>query len=78
VLKITADPPAQIELSGPHLQTMGRSPMLGLSLPPGKYRVVFRNDTSSAPLTTSVLVVSGVSRSVHADFRQAEPAVSVR
>ena len=78
LLKITADPPAQIELRGPHVQTSGRSPMLGLRLSPGTYQIIFRNDTSSAPLQTEVRIVSGASRSVHADFRQAEPAVSVR
>jgi hypothetical protein len=78
VLKITADPRAQIEVNGAHFQKLGQSPMLGLSVPIGKYQVVFRNDTLGASLSAQVLVVAGVSRSVHADFRQAEPTVSVR
>jgi hypothetical protein len=51
--------------------------MVGLKVPVGRYRVVFRNDTFGAPLNAEVVILTGVSRSVHADFRQAEPAVSV-
>ena len=78
VLKITADPGADVVVTGPHFQQAGHSPILGLKLPIGKYRIAFRNDTFGAALGAEVMVVAGVSRSVHADFRQAEPAVSVR
>ncbi|MEI9952130.1 MAG: serine/threonine-protein kinase [Pseudomonadota bacterium] len=78
VLKITADPRAAVEVSGPHFHQLGQSPIVGLKVPVGKYQVVFRNDTFGAPLTAQVMILSGISRSVHADFRQAEPAVSVR
>ncbi|MEI9937039.1 MAG: protein kinase [Pseudomonadota bacterium] len=78
VLKITADPRASVEVSGPHFHQLGQSPIFGLKVPVGRYQVVFRNDTFGAPLNAQVLILSGVSRSVHADFRQAEPAVSVR
>lgn len=77
VLKVTADPRALVEVSGPHFHQAAQSPVVGLKLPIGKYRIVFRNDTFGAPLSTQVMVLSGVSRSVHADFRQAEPAVTV-
>ena len=77
VLKVTADPRALVEVSGPHFHQAGQSPMMGLKLPVGKYQIVFRNDTFGAPLSAQVMVLNGVSRSVHADFRQAEPAVSV-
>jgi len=77
LLKVTADPRALVEVSGPHFHQAGQSPLVGLKVPVGKYQIVFRNDTFGAPLSAQVMVLSGVSRSVHADFRQAEPAVSV-
>ena len=77
LLKITADPRAAVEISGAHFQRLGQSPLLGLKLPVGKYQVVFRNDTFGAPLTAQVMILAGVNRSVHADFRQAEPQVSI-
>ena len=77
-LKITADPRATVEVSGAHFHQLGQSPLVGLRVPVGRYQIVFRNDTYGAPLSAQVMVVAGASRSVHADFRQAEPAVSVR
>ncbi|MEO7037102.1 MAG: serine/threonine-protein kinase, partial [Polyangiaceae bacterium] len=77
-LKVTADPRAAVELSGPHFHQLGQTPIIGLKVPTGRYQVVFRNDTFGTPLTAQVVVVAGGTRSVHADFRQAEPAVSVR
>ena len=77
LLKVTADPRAAVEVSGPHFHQVGQSPLLGLHVPIGRYQVVFRNETFGAPLSAQVMILSGVSRSVHADFRQAEPAVSV-
>jgi eukaryotic-like serine/threonine-protein kinase len=78
LLKITADPRAAVEISGPRFHQRGESPMVGLKVPVGRYRVVFRNDTFGAPLSSEVMILTGVNRSVHADFRQAEPAISVR
>ncbi|HEY0469844.1 MAG TPA: hypothetical protein VGC79_36915, partial [Polyangiaceae bacterium] len=72
-----ADPRAAVEISGPHFQKLGQSPMFGLRVPAGKYQVVFRNDTFGAPLSAQVMILAGVQRSVHADFRQAEPQVSI-
>jgi hypothetical protein len=77
-LKLTADPRAVVEVSGPHFQRTAQSPIVGLKVPVGRYQVVFRNDTWGAPLSTQVVVVAGASRSVHADFRLSEPAVTVR
>ena len=77
-LKITADPRATVEVSGAHFQQFGQTPLVGLKVPVGRYQIVFRNDTFGAPLSAQVMVVAGATRSVHADFRQAEPAISVR
>jgi serine/threonine protein kinase len=77
-LKITADPRAEVEVSGDHFRQVGQTPILGLNVQVGKYQIVFRNDTFGTPLRAQVMVVAGGSRSVHADFRQAEPVVSVR
>jgi hypothetical protein len=77
VLKLTADPRAVVEVSGPHFRRTGQSPVVGLKVPVGRYQIVFRNDTWGTPLGTQVVVVAGVSRSVHADFRLAEPAITV-
>ena len=78
VLKLTADPRAVVEVSGPHFVRTAQSPIVALQVPAGRYQVVFKNDTFGAPLGTQVVVVAGASRSVHADFRLAEPAISVR
>jgi len=77
VLKVTADPRAAVELNGAQLHETRQTPVTGWKVPPGRYQLVFRNDTFGAPLTAQVVVVAGANRSVHADFRQAEPTVSV-
>jgi serine/threonine protein kinase len=77
-LRITADPRASIEVSGANFHQVGQTPVLGLKVPFGKYQIVFRNDTFGTPVDAQVMVVAGATRSVHADFRQAEPAVTVR
>ncbi|HEY5374004.1 MAG TPA: serine/threonine-protein kinase [Polyangiaceae bacterium] len=78
VLKITADPRATFEVSGPQFHQLGQTPIVGLRVHAGKYLVVFRNDTFGTPVSAQVMVVAGGNHGVHADFRQAEPAVSVR
>jgi hypothetical protein len=78
VLRVTADPRATIEVSGFGFHEIRQTPVLGLKVPSGKYQIVFRNDTFGAPVNAQVMVVAGASRSVHADFRQAEPVVTVR
>jgi serine/threonine protein kinase len=77
-LRITADPRATIEVSGASFHELGQTPVLGLKVPAGRYQIVFRNDTFGTPVSAQVMVVAGSNRSVHADFRQAEPAVTVR
>lgn len=77
-LRITADPGATIEISGPRFHQVARSPIAGLKVPVGKYAILFRNDTFGAPLSAQAVVLAGATRSVHADFRQAEPTVVVR
>ncbi len=77
-LKITADPRAAFEVSGRRFHQLGQTPIVGLRVQAGKYLVVFRNDTFGTPVSAQVMVVAGGNRSVHADFRQAEPTVSVR
>ena len=77
-LKITADPRAQVSISGMGYQRRDPTPLLGLRVPPGTYEVVFSNDTFGAPLSTRVQVVSGGTLRVHADFRRAEPAIVLR
>ena len=78
VLKITADPRATVEVSGAHFHQFGQTPLVGLKVPVGRYQIVFRNDTFGVPLSAQVMVVAGAGRGVHADFRQAEPVISVR
>ena len=78
VLRITADPRASIEVSGSNVHELRQTPVLGFKVPSGNYRIIFRNDTFGTPVSAQVMVVAGASRSVHADFRQAEPAVTVR
>jgi len=77
-LRITADPRATIEVSGASFHELAQTPVLGLKVPAGRYQIVFRNDTFGTPVSAQVMVVAGSNRSVHADFRQAEPAVTVR
>lgn len=78
VLRVTADPRATVEVSGPNFHDLRQTPALGIKVPSGKYQIVFRNETFGSPLNAQVMVVAGGSRSVHADFRQAEPTVTVR
>lgn len=78
VLRITADPRAAVEVSGLNVHELRQTPVLGLKVPAGKYQIIFRNDTFGTPVRAQAMVVAGATRSVHADFRQAEPAVTVR
>ena len=77
VLRVTADPRATVDVSGANFHELRQTPALGIKVPSGKYQIVFRNDTFGTPVSAQVLVVAGVSRSVHADFRQAEPTVTI-
>jgi hypothetical protein len=77
-LRLTADPPAVVSVSGDGFEHAGATPIRGLSLRPGVYRVTFRNETYRSPVATRVVLEPGGERSVHADFRAAEPTISVR
>jgi serine/threonine-protein kinase len=77
-LRLTADPQATVTIVGARVSQTHVTPVPGLKLPPGSYSVTFRSATFGAPVATQVELLSGVSRSVHADFRAAEPTVTVR
>jgi serine/threonine protein kinase len=75
-LRLTADPPAMVTVEGGGFEQTSPTPVRGLSLRPGAYRVTFRNETYRAPVATRVVLEPGAERSVHADFRAAEPQLS--
>jgi hypothetical protein len=77
-LRLTADPPAVVNVAGDGFEHTASTPIRGLSLRPGVYRVTFRNETYRSPVATRVVLEPGGERSVHADFRAAEPTISVR
>jgi len=77
-LKLTADPPAMVSVEGPGFSQTSPTPLRALPLPPGTYRVSFRNETYGSPVTSQVTLASGARRSVHADFRAAVPTITVR
>jgi hypothetical protein len=77
-LRLSADPPAVVSIEGEGVQQTSSTPVRGLSLRPGAYRVTFRNETYGAPVATRVVLEPGGERSVHADFRSAEPRVTQR
>jgi len=77
-LRLTADPPARVSVTGTGLSRSFETPVRELKLPAGSYAVTFRSAIYAAPLATRVLLTAGAQRSVHADFRDAEPRVSVR
>jgi hypothetical protein len=78
VLRLTADPPASVNVSGPGKSRSLVTPVRELRVPAGSYTVTFRSETYAAPVVARVVVESGLSRSVHADFREADPRVTVR
>ncbi len=77
-LRLTADPPASVSLQGASGLRAFTTPVRELSLPPGVYVLTFRNDTYGMPVVTRVNMEAGGERSVHVDFREVEPRVSVR
>lgn len=78
VLRLTADPQATVTVVGARVSQTHVTPVPGLKLPPGSYSVTFRSPTFGAPVVAQVELGAGASRGVHADFRAAEPTVSVR
>ncbi|HVR20401.1 MAG TPA: hypothetical protein VMS65_11910, partial [Polyangiaceae bacterium] len=77
-LRLTADPPAVVSVEGDGFQQTSSTPVRGLSLRPGAYRITFRNETYGSPVATRVVLEPGGERSVHADFRAAEPRITQR
>jgi serine/threonine-protein kinase len=77
-LKLTADPPATVIITGSKVSQTHATPVRALSLPPGSYSVTFRSPTFGEPVAARIDLASGSSRSIHADFRAAIPTVSVR
>jgi eukaryotic-like serine/threonine-protein kinase len=78
LLRLTADPRASVTIVGARVSQTHATPVSSLKLPPGSYSVTFRSPTFGAPVVTQVELDAGTSRSVHADFRAAEPTVTVR
>lgn len=78
VLRLTADPPAEVTVHGEGVLKTLTTPVRALELRAGTYRVTFRNATYGPPVATRVTLVSGGAQLVHADFREAEPRVTVR
>ena len=76
-LRLTADPQATVTIVGPHGAQTHETPVRALKLAPGVYSVTFRSPTFGEPVAARVELASGVSRSVHADFRAAFPSVVV-
>jgi serine/threonine-protein kinase len=77
-LRLTADPGAVVSVTGAGFSQTNATPVRSLAVPPGSYRIVFRSETYGAPVATEVTLAPGARRSVHADFRAAEPSVIVR
>jgi serine/threonine-protein kinase len=77
-LRLTADPPAEVTVEGEGVTKTLTTPVRALSLRAGTYRVTFRNATYGPPVATRVSLSSGRAQVVHADFREAEPRVTVR
>ncbi len=77
-LRLTSDPAAKVFVRGAGLTRALTTPVRELKLPPGVYSVSFESATYGAPVTTSVSLADGAQRSVHADFREAEPRIRVR
>jgi serine/threonine-protein kinase len=77
-LRLTSDPPGVVSVEGAGYSQTSPTPVRALALRAGSYRVTFRSETYGAPVTTQVTLASGARRSVHADFRAAQPAITVR
>lgn len=77
-LQLTSDPPASVGLRGPGQNRRLSTPVRELRLPAGAYTVTFESATYGVPVSTRVVIEEGTRRSVHADFREAEPKITVR
>jgi hypothetical protein len=77
-LRLTADPPATVILTGANVSQTHATPVRALALPPGAYSVTFRSPTFGEPVAARIELTPGTTRSIHADFRAAIPVVVVR
>jgi hypothetical protein len=59
-------------------KSYGRTPVAGIQLPPGNYFVSFENATLGLKAGAPVTLGAGAKRTVHADFNDPSPRVSVR
>jgi hypothetical protein len=76
-LKLTADPRATVHVDGARIHEVRDTPVVELKVPFGQYQITFQSQTLGRPLSTQIFLVAGASRSVHADFREAEPTLSI-
>ncbi|MEB2311194.1 MAG: protein kinase [Sorangiineae bacterium] len=75
-LSLTSAPPASVMVGG---RRFASTPVLGLSLPPGTYPVLFRSlGVLDERVSATVTLGPGESRGVHADFTSASPRVILR
>ena len=78
ILRLTADPPATVIITGAKLSQTHSTPVRALALPSGAYSVTFRSPTFGEPVAARIELAAGTTRSIHADFRAAIPTVVVR
>jgi eukaryotic-like serine/threonine-protein kinase len=76
-LRLTADPQASVTIAGAHGSQTFDTPVAGLKLAPGSYRITFRSPTFAEPVPAHVELAAGARRAVHVDFRAANPTVVV-
>ena len=74
-LTLSASPPSAVSVAG---KSYGRTPVAGIQLPPGNYFVSFENATLGLKAGAPVTLGAGAKRTVHADFNDPSPRVSVR
>ncbi|HVJ19294.1 MAG TPA: serine/threonine-protein kinase [Polyangiaceae bacterium] len=77
-LRLTADPEAVVSIDGQGVHQTRTTPVRSLVLKPGSYQITFRNGTYGPPVAAPVTITTGGTRSVHVDFRQVEPRLTVR
>ena len=77
-LRLTADPAATVSVRGMGQRRVFETPVRELRLAPGSYTVTFNSPTYDAPLVTRVDMLSGAVLRIHADFREADPRLTVR
>jgi eukaryotic-like serine/threonine-protein kinase len=74
-VNLTAEPPALVKVDG---ASVGRTPLLGLSLPPGRHVLSFSNESLGEKLETRIELDADEHQRVHADFTSATPQLYVR